>query len=50
MMRREGEDVPVNSGLPDGVVETVEEVQEHGSNVARGVPISRLVVGVDWAF
>jgi len=42
--------VPVDSSLPDGVVETVEEVQEHGSSVARGGPISRLVVRVNWAF
>lgn len=37
--------IPVHATLPDSVVSTVEEVQEHRANVARGTPIPSLEEG-----
>lgn len=34
--------------MPDGIVEAVEEVQEHWANVARSFPIGRCEIRVDW--
>lgn len=31
--------IPVDRGLPDGIIETVEEVQEHRAHIARGGPV-----------
>lgn len=35
-------DVPVDTGLPESVIEAVEEVQEHGADVAGGGPVDWL--------
>ena len=40
--------VPVDTSLPSGIVEAVEDVQEHRANVARIRPIKRLPVGVEF--
>lgn len=38
-LRTESRDIPVNAGLPNSIVEAVEDVQEHWANVSRGSPI-----------
>lgn len=44
-------DVPVDGGLPESIVEAVEDVEKHRANIARGRPISwdkvRVQLGVD---
>lgn len=37
--------IPVDSGLPDSIVETVEEVEEHGADETRVSPVLGLPVG-----
>jgi hypothetical protein len=42
------EDLPVDGGLPDGVVHAVEEVEEHGTDVAIGGPVHEYIVWVEF--
>lgn len=38
--------LPVNARLPNRIVETVKDVQEHGADISRGSPVGGLIVRV----
>lgn len=42
MTDRELKGIPINGGLPGGIIKAIEDVQEHGTNIARVGPVSWL--------